>query len=278
MKNPVLITGATGSMGSVAVKAMASEGFPVIMACRNLKKGKEVLDKVRSEVPDSSIELVCLDLASQASVRSLCSQLSGVRLSALFNNAGVISRSYSLTKDGVEQTMAVNYLNPVLLTRLLTSNIEPGGRVVNMVSLTARMGKLDLSWPEMEKKQFRRLPVYASSKRALLYFSIAYARRHPDLRVNVSDPGVVNSNMISMGRWFDPLADIFFRPFISSPEKGVAPAIRALHAEDSLRYYVGKKSDMIDREFLDDGISEALWVQASDILGLPSAIHDSGSL
>lgn len=29
------------------------------------------------------------------------------------------------------------------------------------------------------------------------------------IRVNCCDPGVVNSGMITMHRWYDPLADIF---------------------------------------------------------------------
>lgn len=242
MKKPILITGASGSMGAVTVKAMASEGYPVIMACRNMEKGRGVMDKIKSDLPYAQLELVHLDLRSQASVRSLAASLSGTVLSAIFNNAGVITRRFTLTEDGFEQTMAVNYLNPSLLTRLLVPCFEPGARIVNMVSLTADMGKLAINWNKMGEKQFRQIPTYAMSKRAMLFFSIAFAKRHPEFRVNVSDPGVVNSNMITLDRWFDPLADIFFRPFISSPEKGAAPAIRALHAEDSFRYYVGNKS------------------------------------
>lgn len=33
-----LITGATGGMGAAAVEALAKEGHPVLMACRNMKK------------------------------------------------------------------------------------------------------------------------------------------------------------------------------------------------------------------------------------------------
>ena len=49
-----------------------------------------------------------------------------------------------------------------------------------------------------------------------------------DIRVACADPGVVNTGMISMHRWFDCLADIFFRPFISTPAQGARPMLRAL--------------------------------------------------
>ena len=42
-----------------------------------------------------------------------------------------------------------------------------------------------------------------------------------------ADPGVVNTGIITQHRWYDPLADVFFRPFIKSPEKGSIPLYRA---------------------------------------------------
>ena len=47
------------------------------------------------------------------------------------------------------------------------------------------------------------------------------------LRVNCADPGVVNSGMITMHRWFDPLANLLFRPFTSSPGRGAESAMQA---------------------------------------------------
>lgn len=266
MKNWVVITGATGSMGRVAVKAMASEGYPVVMACRNPDKAHEVRRQVMNDCPDAVVEIHSLDLMSQASVRTFVAGLEGRKIAALFNNAGVIARSYNLTEDGYEQSMAVNYLNPALLTTLLIPSFEKGGRVVNMVSLTTKLARLDMDWQDRKPESFSRLSFYSSSKLAFLYFSIALARRYPELVVNVSDPGIVDSNMISMGKWFDPLADIFFRPFINSPEKGVAPALKALHADSSLHYYVGKSAKPIPARFVSSPMVDSLSAQLLNLL------------
>lgn len=268
MKNWIIITGATGSMGRVAVKSLAQDGYPIIMACRNLKRGEDVLGDILKTCPDAILELHKLDLMSQASVREFVNNLGDKKIEGLFNNAGVISRGYYVTEDGFEQTMAVNYLNPALLTRLLVPLFVNKARIVNMVSLTTKFAKLDLDWREWPGDDFSRLKIYSSSKLAFLYFSIAFAKRHPELIVNVSDPGVVDSNMITMGRWFDPLADILFRPFISSPEKGVKPALAAMCASDSLHYYVGKKSDDIPSHYISSPLVDSMWNQATEILGL----------
>ena len=263
-----VVTGATGSMGAVAVRRMAAEGYPVVMACRNLEKGEQLRTRILTEQKDAVLELMELDLASRASVRSFVEALGGRPIAALFNNAGVLSRRYVKTEDGIEQTFAVNYLNTSLLTRLLVPFMVDGGNVVNMVSLTCKLSRLDMGWQELGEREFSQIGTYGKTKLALLYFSIELARRNPQLHVNVSDPGIVNSNMISMDRWFDPLADIFFRPFIKSPEKGAEPALRALHCNDSLRYFVGRRSGMIPARFLKSKMPDSLWNQANELLGM----------
>lgn len=258
--NPVIITGATGSMGAVAVKNLASRGCPVIMACRNLQKAESVRDNILAGIPSATLEIMHLDLDSRKSVNEFAESLAGRRLSGLFNNAGVISRSFSLTEDGLEHTLAVNFVNPALLSMRLLPLFEDGAHVVNMVSLTTKLTKLGPDWADPDSAlPYSRLRVYSKSKLAFLLFSIAFARRNPHLIVNVSDPGVVDSNMITMGKWFDPIADALFRPFISSPEKGASPALHALEAQHSLDYYVGRRHDSIPRRFMSNPLCDELF-------------------
>lgn len=248
LKN-VIITGATGSIGKAACKAMAERGYHVIMACRNTAKGAGAMKEIADAVPGASLEIAGLSLDSFASIRRFADSLEGRKIDALFNNAGVISREYSLTGDGFEQTVAVNYLGPYLLSRLILPRLDENGQIVNMVSVTCDVAGLDGEFLRKGKEDFHQLRTYASSKLALMLFSIELASRC-GVRVNVADPGVVNSNMISMGRWFDPLADIFFRPFCKSPEKGAVPAVNALCSKDSLRLFSGNGSRDIPEKYL----------------------------
>lgn len=243
------------------------------MACRNLEKGGKVREKVLESVPGATLALIHLDLGSRAGVDEFVLALedwmseAGVDgISAVFNNAGVINRDYGLSPDGMERTMAVNFFNPALLTLRLLPFLYKGARIVDMVSLTTRFVFLTADWQKMGEREFSQLGTYMRSKLAFLLFSIELGRRHPEFRVNVSDPGVVNSNMISMGRWFDPIADVLFRPFINSPEKGVAPALRALKATDSLGYYVGRRVRKISSRDLSDPLAAVLFGQVEDCL------------
>ena len=99
-----------------------------------------------------------------------------------------------------------------------------------------------------------------------MYFSIELARREPDLNVNVADPGVVNSNMIDLGRWFDPIADAVFKPLCKTPAEGALPAVNAMLSDRSMQLFRGDGYEPIPDKFLERRISSAaLWEQTESI-------------
>lgn len=110
--------------------------------------------------------------------------------------------------------------------------MKKGSRIVNMVSCTYAIGRLDFPdfFTQGKKGRFWRIPVYSNTKLALTLFTFDLAHRLQErgIRVNAADPGVVSTNMITMHQWFDPLTDFFFRPFIRSPRQGAATAIHLL--------------------------------------------------
>ena len=55
---PIIVTGASGSMGRIAAKELAQEGVPVILACRNLERGRKLMDEILAAVPDARLELL----------------------------------------------------------------------------------------------------------------------------------------------------------------------------------------------------------------------------
>lgn len=268
MKGRIIVTGATGSMGSAAVEALAEQGIPVLMACRNTAKAEAVRDRILARVPQADLEIRALDLASQASVRHFAEGIETGSVSGLFNNAGVISKGYSLTEDGFENTFAVNYFGPWLLTRLLLPKLPEDAHVVNMVSLTCRFAKIDLTTLQPDRKHFSQLGTYACAKRALLSFTMELSRRHPSLCVNLADPGIVASNMIDLGHWFDPLADVLFKPFCKTPKAGVQPALRALAAKEGNRYFVGKGDRAIARRYEDPALDARLWAETEALISV----------
>lgn len=233
-KKLAVITGADGGMGTEITRAVAQAGYRVVMACYHPEKGRSVCEQLKAETGNGQLEVIPLDLSSLAAVARFADQLlqRGERIELLMNNAGTLETGLHLTEDGLERTVSVNYVGPYLLTRKLLPLLGEGSRVVNMVSCTYAIGRLH--FPDFflrgRKGGFWRIPIYSNSKLALTLFTLDLASRVKErgIVVNCADPGIVSTKIISMHMWFDPLTDIFFRPFIRTPRQGADTAIRLL--------------------------------------------------
>jgi len=234
-----VITGADGGMGQEITRAVAMAEYRVIMACLRVEKGEEVREALLRERGDLQVEVRSIDLASFVSVSVFADTLvaEGGQVSLLMNNAGTMETAFHCTEDGYERTVQVNYMGHYLLTRKLLPLMGEGSRIVNMVSCTYAIGKLD--FPDFfyrgRKGAFWRIPVYSNTKLALMLFTIDLAERVRDkgIVVNAADPGIVSTDIITMHAWFDPLTDIFFRPFIRTPLQGASTAIHLLLDEEA---------------------------------------------
>ena len=273
-KSKIIVTGATGSIGLAAVKSLLSKDLPVIMACRNIKKADSQRDNLIKQFPHSDIDILELDLNSLASIRTFVEEIKnqGFKVDKLLNNAGIICRDFTVNDDGFETTLAVNYLGPLYLSKLMVPLMDDGLNIVNTVSVTRGVSKLDEHFFDLDKKRFSQLGTYGKAKYALFLSSLTLSEKIKNGGVNLTDPGVVDSNMISMHRWFDPLADVLFRPFCKSPEKGAIPAVNALLYKSTdngqqstdllqrnVKLFSGNKSKVISQKHYDNPMRKWLW-------------------
>lgn len=233
-----IITGAGTGMGFEEAKAVAGKGFHTIMACHHPEAAEERRQAIVKATGNEHVEVVGIDLADLSSVRRFADQIKArfQHLDLLMNNAGTLETILHITQDNMERTVQVNYVGPYLLTRLLLPLMGEGSRIVNMVSLTYRVGSLDFPdfFQRGRKGSFWRIPIYSNSKLALTLFTFDLAERLRDkgITVNAADPGIVSTDIIRMHNFIDPLTDIFFRPFIRTPRQGADTAIRLLLDED----------------------------------------------
>ena len=234
-----VITGADGGMGMEITRAVAAAGYKVIMACRDPEIAEEKRQLIMRETGNIALEIVPVNLASLSSTASFANELlqRGEVITLLMNNAGTMETKRRITEDGLERTVSVNYVAPYLLTRKLLPLMGEGSRIANMVSCTYAIGRLD--FPDFflrgKKGAFWRIPIYSNTKLALTLFTIALSEKVKEkgIVVNAADPGIVSTKIITMHMWFDPLTDIFFRPFIRTPRQGAATAISLLLDEDA---------------------------------------------
>lgn len=274
-KGIAIITGADGGMGQEITLALAKDGFQIIMACKEPEKAYPVCERIKQESGNKQIEVRGIDLSSLSSVHAFAQKIlaEGRPVGRLMNNAGVLTTRIRPTADGLETIVSVNYVGPYLLTRLLLPLMQAGSRIVNTVSCTYAIGRIDSGFFTKGKNgRFNRIPVYSNSKLALLLFTRELAERVKEkgITVNAADPGIVNTNMITMDAWFDPLTDILFRPFIRTPLQGAATAIHLALSEDvdgkSGCCYAGCKERKLPERILDHPAQGKLWDDTEALL------------
>lgn len=237
MNKTAVITGADGGMGTEITKAVALAGYHVIMLCHTEFLGEERRSQLILSTGNKEIEVIQVDLSSMESTLEAANLIlkKNCTIDLLMNNAGTMCSRFTQTEDGFERTVAVNYLAPFLLTNKLLPLMHKGTRIVNMVSCTYAIGKIDCKFfTHGQAGSFWRIPIYSNTKLALWLFTCELAKRVKEkgIYVNAADPGIVSTNIIRMDMWFDPLTDLFFRPFIRTPLKGAETAIKLLLDKD----------------------------------------------
>lgn len=252
-KEIIIVTGASSGIGKSVVDILArDDDNELIMACRNLAKGEKARQEIIRSNCDASVRLMHLDIASFRSIRSFVEEIAkrGIKPTKLLNNAGTMCRSFSTTEEGFETTMATNYVGTYLLTKLMMPLMADHFNIVNTVSISRLMSHIDETILVADKQTYSQLGSYGKSKLALLVASTYLSKNMPHGGVlSVTDPGIVNSQMITLYRWFDPLTDILFRPFCKSTQKAAIPAINALYSQKSGQLFHGNRSQIIPKRY-----------------------------
>jgi NAD(P)-dependent dehydrogenase (short-subunit alcohol dehydrogenase family) len=165
----VVVTGANSGVGLATARALAAAGARVILACRNVDKGKAAAASLAD-----TVEVRALDLASLASVREFATSIDEP-VDVLVNNAGVMALPHRRTADGFEMQIGTNHLGHFALTGLLLNRVRE--RVVTVSSAMHWLGRIDLDDLNWERRRYRPWPAYGQSKLANLLFAYELDRR-----------------------------------------------------------------------------------------------------
>ena len=247
----IVVTGCTGSIGGAAVRMLREKGYTVIGTTR-----REPHEGERR-----------LDLGEIASIVAFVEGLKadGIKVDGLLNNAGTMQRDFGLNGDGFERVTATNYIGTYLLSRLMVAAMGQELIIANTVSLTCYTAKFDKHFFDVDEHSYSQLGTYGNSKYAVMLFSQELARRTGN-RVNMTDPGVVDSRILHMDRWFDPLADALFRPFCKSAEGGATPAVNAVTTDCTMQLFRGKRHREIPRSWRNEELATWLWDETERII------------
>ncbi|MER8188308.1 oxidoreductase [Kitasatospora sp. NPDC094015] len=236
-----VVTGANGGLGLVTARELAARGAHVVMAVRNQAKAADAVEEIRARVPDASLELVALDLSSQASTREAAGRILAAhdRVDLLVNNAGVMAIAEARTVDGFEMQLGVDHLGHWTFTALLLPALlrAPGSRVVTVTSTAHHLGRpVDVRNPHLEGR-YGPWRAYGQAKLANFHFGIGLQREleragAPTASL-IAHPGLSDTDLQTVsvhgsgGGASQRFAHLMARRTGMSAEDGALPQLRA---------------------------------------------------
>jgi short-subunit dehydrogenase len=181
----VLLTGASGGIGSALARALSRRGADLVVTSRDLSKLDDATGATGaagSGVAGPAATYVAADLTDEEQVRHLAEQAGEVDV--LINNAGVgwYGNAAQMPCTDVRRLVEINMLAPLLLTRLLLPGMtaRKRGHIVFVGSVAGHLG--------VENEA-----VYSATKAALRTYAEALRAevRRQGIGVSVVSPGAV---------------------------------------------------------------------------------------
>lgn len=235
-----LVTGANSGIGYWTALHLGRAGARVVLGCRSAARAGAALADLRAAVPAGRFEVLPLDLADLAAVRSAAEDYRSRydRLDLLINNAGIALAPFGRTADGFESQLGANFLGHFALTGHLLDTVvaTPGSRIVQVGSIAQHVGRLHFEDLNFERRRYHPWRGYSQSKLANLVHMLELDRRlrrtgadtisvggHPGASfTGIADrlwivrvPGIKR-----VARWLEGKA-------LNVPELGAAPSIAA---------------------------------------------------
>lgn len=233
----VIITGANSGIGKASAIRFAEEGYKVIMACRNLEKGKRVQQELMKLTKNNDVDLLKLDVSSFKSIEVFCSEFKKryKKLDILIHNAGYFmhgERNYQLSSDNIELSFATNTFGPFLMTQLLADMLKESedARVLNACTTNIRhffepKRKIDfdnLQGEFMISRSYNSYKMYGDSKMALLIltFKMADEFKKVGIKVNAVQIPAIKMSKETIGKFKSVwrIAALVQNIYSSSPE------------------------------------------------------------
>jgi 3-oxoacyl-[acyl-carrier protein] reductase len=161
-----VVTGAARGIGAATCTALKADGFEVL-----------------------GLDLSGADLTADVTdPASVAAALAGIqRIDVLVNNAGVLIEGSLATMPlaDFDRQVAVNLRGPFVVTQAVLPRLPKGGRIINVASELAYLGREGAS-------------AYSATKGAILSLTRSWARElAPDILVNAVAPGPVDTPLLA---------------------------------------------------------------------------------
>jgi len=273
-----IVTGANTGIGKETALDLARRGAKVILACRDMTKGKIVCDEIIAHSNNRNVEVRYLDLTSLATVRKFAKDIikTESHLEILVNNAGAGGLGREKTVDNLQIGMQVNHFGPFLLTCLLVGLLKKSApsRIIMVSSVMHKFANFDLNNLNSEKS-FNDIQVYNCSKLANILVANELSRKlnGTGVTVNSLHPGAVATDIYRLLPWLIRTTINFFVGFVfKNAQEGAQTSIYLAVSDEveglSGKYFADCKEAKMSKKAMDKSLAKKLWEKSEALVGL----------
>ena len=200
-RKTIFITGATQGLGKETAIGLAKQGHRLVLHGRNNSKLHEVSDEIKTLSGNNNIDTIIADLSLLADTKRMTDEFLSryEKLDVLINNAGMYpAKKRETTREGVEESIAVNLLSPFLIMQSMKPALlkSESARIINVTSMMHRYaGRPDFSDIQFERR-YSQMRIYGIAKLYLIWVTrllsdMLKKRGVNNVTVNALHPGAV---------------------------------------------------------------------------------------
>jgi len=271
-----LVTGGTSGGGAATARGLARLGARVVLVGRDRARGEAVVTEIAAATGNRDLELLFADLSLQSGIRELAAAVERrfPRVDVLVHAAGVLLPTRRVTAEGIEATLAVDYLAHFLLTHLLLARLAASSpaRILVVAGGAGVIRRTALDLDALQSP--REYNGFAAAMRAAVARTLFVHDLGPRLAgsgvtLNAFHPGIVQSQL---GRDLPlPLRAVMAlaRPLMSrecrpAVHLAASPGVAGI----SGRLFVGTRPVDLGPRFADQAFQRALRERTLQLCGL----------
>lgn len=138
----VVVTGANRGIGLALVRGWLAKGASVVATARDVAKATEL--RALADTSGGKLEVLALDVSSDASCKAFGSAMTDRKIDVLINNAGIYGerseKLEALSFDDMVHVFNTNTLGPLRVMQALAPALVKGAKTLHVTSL---MGSID---------------------------------------------------------------------------------------------------------------------------------------
>jgi len=271
-----LITGGSSGVGKATALGLARLGASVMILSKDASRGERAAEEIRRLSCNPNIRSLSADLSLQASIRGFADNFKRAHgtLHVLGNMAGSLFPRMQLTEEGIEMTLAVDYLSHFLLTHLLLDLLKEAAPA-RIITVSGGPWVLKRARIHLEDIQLRshyrwaQAAMQAALARFIFSSELAKLLRGTGVTSNSFNPGKLRSRLTRNFPWYVRALFGMGKPFLKSEcETCIYLATADEMEEVSGKYILNSRSMECHPKGYTEQTARRLWDVSKKLTGM----------